>query len=425
MSMLNSDEPPPPPYSFVGSSQLSPAPSVPHSPPPYHHLLSSGQGGLSQAQQPQSFSNSAQLGTVDNSRPSRRPERIPSHSQNAGQNENAYWAPRQRQEEVRLRQGDLVILMMGHTGSLKSSFISLFADGQSAPIGHSLTGCTDNIEIYPYQIDQKTRVILVDTPGFNKANRSDTTTLSSIANFLCLLYSNNIKLAGIIYLHDITSRRMDGPALRNLRMMKKLCGAGNLSHAIMTTNMWGKLHTFDEGVALEKQLRDRYWSSILSHGGMMMRHDGSKRSAQEIIKACLLRSQKPIQPLDIQREMVIQGQRLGDTMVGRELYAEIREERQRYAGELAALCEELDEALRRKDFDHGRVLGETKEQLHRKLRLVEKSGKMLRRNFQRLADEVRAREDGQKRGKKKSFGRTALGIGVGTIVGLTTGFFIC
>ncbi|OAT11282.1 hypothetical protein BDBG_06805 [Blastomyces gilchristii SLH14081] len=402
MSMLNSDEPPPPPYSFVGSSQLSPAPSVPHSPPPYHHLLSSGQGGLSQAQQPQSFSNSAQLGTVDNSRPSRRPERIPSHSQNAGQNENAYWAPRQRQEEVRLRQGDLVILMMGHTGSLKSSFISLFADGQSAPIGHSLTGY--NIEIYPYQIDQKTRVILVDTPGFNKANRSDTTTLSSIANFLCA---------------------WTAPALRNLRMMKKLCGAGNLSHAIMTTNMWGKLHTFDEGVALEKQLRDRYWSSILSHGGMMMRHDGSKRSAQEIIKACLLRSQKPIQPLDIQREMVIQGQRLGDTMVGRELYAEIREERQRYAGELAALCEELDEALRRKDFDHGRVLGETKEQLHRKLRLVEKSGKMLRRNFQRLADEVRAREDGQKRGKKKSFGRTALGIGVGTIVGLTTGFFIC
>ncbi|KLJ10214.1 hypothetical protein EMPG_14385 [Blastomyces silverae] len=425
MSMLNSNEPPPPPYSFVGSSRLSsPAPSVRRSPPPYHHLPSSRQGGLSQAQQPQSFPNSAPLGVVENGKPSGRPQEIPYHSRNTGQNENTYCAPRQRQE-VRLRQGDLVILIMGLTGSGKSTFISLLTDGQSVPIGHSLKGCTNNIEIYPYQINQKTRVILVDTPGFNKASRSDITTLSSIANFLCLLYSNNIKLAGIIYLHDITARRMDGPALRNLHMLKKLCGPGGLSHAIMTTNMWGNLHTFDEGASREKQLRDRYWSSILSHGGTMMRHDGSKRSAQEIIKACLLRSQKPIQPLDIQREMVIHGQQLGDTAVGRDLYAENREERQRYAGELAALREDLDEALRRKDYEYGRVLGETKAQLHRKLRLVEESGRVLRGNFQRLADEVRAREDGERRGKKKYFGRTALGIGVGTILGLTTGVFIC
>ncbi|PGG96668.1 hypothetical protein GX51_07708 [Blastomyces parvus] len=420
MSGLIGDEHPPPPYSFVGSSRLSsPAPSVRHSPPPYHHFPSSGQGGLSQIQP-----NSAPLGVVEDNRPPRQPQRIPYHSQNAGQNENPHWVQRQRQE-IRLRQGDIVILIMGPKGSGKSTFISLVTDGQSVPIGHNLKEGTNNLELYPCQINQKTRVILVDTPGFNKSSRSDISTLSSIANFLCFLYSNNIKLAGIVYLHDITARRMDSPALHNLHMLKRLCGAGGLSHAIMTTNKWGNLPTFDEGASREKQLRDRYWSSILSHGGIMMRHDGSKRSAQEIIKTCLLRSQHSIQPLDIQREMAVHGQQLGDTAVGRELYAEIREERQRYASELAALREELDDALRRKDFEYGRVLGETKAQLHRKMRLVEESGRVLARDFQRLKSETCSREDGERRVKKKSFGRTALGIGVGTIVGLTTGVFIC
>ncbi|EEH11133.1 conserved hypothetical protein [Histoplasma capsulatum G186AR] len=407
MSVLNSHEPPPPPYSFVGSSRLSsPAPSVRRSPPPYHHSPLSSQEWLS---------NNPPSGAPQNSRPPRLPQPPLHHSQNLSQNESTNLALRQRQEEARPCPNCIVIPIMGLTGSGKSTFISLLADGPG----------TNTIEIYPYQINQATRVALVDIPSFNNASRSDITTLSSIANFLCQIYSNDIKLGGIIYLHDIIARRMDSHALHSLRMFKKLCGAEGLSNAIMITNMWEILPTFEEGVSRERELRDRYWSGILGHGGMMMRHDGSRSSAKEIIKTCFRYNQHLIAPLDIQREMVTHDQQLSETAAGRELYSAIREKRQRYASELTTLREELDKALRRKDFEYGQELEEMKAHLHRKIGLVEESGRMLRGDIQRLNGEVHARrEGGEKRKKKKYLGRTALGIGVATILGLTTGIFI-
>ncbi|KAG5289636.1 hypothetical protein I7I48_09020 [Histoplasma ohiense] len=417
MSVLNSHEPPPPPYSFVGSSRLSsPVPSVRHSPQPYHHRPLSSQ---------ESLSNNPPSGAPQNSRPPRLPQLPLHHSQNLSQNESTNWALRQRQEEIRLCPNYIVIPIMGLTGSGKSTFISLLADGRGDSIGRGLEGCTNNVEIYPYQINQATRVVLVDIPSFNNASRSDITTLSSIANFLCQIYSNDIKLGGIVYLHDIIARRMDSHALHSLHMFKKLCGAEGLSNAIMITNMWEILPRFEEGVSRERELRDRYWSGILGHGGMMMRHDGSRSSAKEIIKTCLRRNQHLIAPLDIQREMVTHGQQLSETAAGRELYSAIRKKRQRYAGELTTLREELDKALRRKDFEYGKELEEMKAHLYRKIGLVEESGRILRGDIQRLNGEVHARrEGGEKRKKKKYLGRTALGIGVATILGLTTGIFL-
>ncbi|OJD17119.1 hypothetical protein AJ78_02763 [Emergomyces pasteurianus Ep9510] len=419
MSVMNGDDPPPPPYSFVGSSRLSPVPSVRHSPPPYHHGPPLRQGRLSQNQSPQSplYSN-ALPAALENPRLPRQRQHVPYHHRNTGQIGPTNGAPPQGQE-FELRQDDLVIPIMGLTGSGRSSFISLLADGQGNPVARSPKGYTNDIVVYPYQVDQKTRVILVDTPGFNKASRGNITTLNSIANFLCLIYNSNIRIAGIIYLHDITARRMDSHALRNLHMFKKLCGSSGLSNVTMATTMWGKLGTFHEGESRERQLRDRYWSSILNRGGIMMRHTGSKRSAEEIVNT-LLRKQQPI-VLAIQQELVVHRQQLGDTAAGRELYAEISKEKQHYITELDQLRLELDEALRRKDFEYGQMLRETKSQLYKKIRLVEESKGVLRADFQRLKGEVREQEAGK---KKKYFGRTALGIGVGTILGLTTGVFI-
>ncbi|PGH29951.1 hypothetical protein GX50_07286 [[Emmonsia] crescens] len=418
MSLTDSRDPPPPPYSFVGSSRLSPLSSGRQSPPPYQHRPSLSQGGLSQGHSSQLFPNSPPSGALGNRRPPRQPQLIPYRDRNLGQNENTNWGPRQIQE-VELRQDDIVVPIMGLTGAGKSTFISLLADSQGVPIRHSLKGRTKDVEMYSYQIDRKTRVILVDIPSFNTTSRSNILTLRSIANFLCRIHSTNIKMAGIIYLHDITARRMDDPALYNLHMLKKLCGARGLSSVIMTTNMWGNLGTFDEGASREKQLRDRYWRSILGHGSMMMRHNGSKQSAEEIVKALLLRKQQSI-VLDIQWEMVVHRQQLGDTAAGRQLYAEIREEREQYASELAALRQEVDAAVWRNNFEYEQMLKEKKVQLYKKIKIMEESRTVLRGDFQRLKGEVREKEAG----KKKYFGRTALGIGVGTIIGLTTGIFI-
>ncbi|KAK2781503.1 hypothetical protein FQN53_000519 [Emmonsiellopsis sp. PD_33] len=355
----------------------------------------------------------------------------------------------QQRREVQLRPDDIVIPVMGVTGSGKSTFISLLADGPSAVIGHSLKGCkplppysmhtinnsnplliaspgTKSVEIYPYQLTPKTRIILLDTPSFNEASGTDIVTLRSLASFLSLLYTHNIKIAGLIYLHDISTRRMHSGAQRSLRLFKKLVGPGSLSSTILATNMWGKLTEYREGTGREKQLCDGYWDSMLARGSTVMRHSGSRRSAEQIVRALLRKSSGEI-VLNIQRQMVLQREQLSDTGAGQELYSEMREERYRYAKEMAALRLEIDDAGagRRRDGggDGGRALRESRARLQEKIRMLEEGRRALRVDFQRLKGEVEEEEQEVERRRKKGFGKTALGIGIGTLFGLTTGIF--
>ncbi|KAK2810300.1 hypothetical protein FQN50_003031 [Emmonsiellopsis sp. PD_5] len=342
----------------------------------------------------------------------------------------------QQKREVQLRPDDIVIPIMGATGSGKSTFIWLLADGPSAVIGHSLKGYTKSIKIYPYHLTPKTRLILLDTPSFTEASSTtdtditDTITLRSLASILCLLHTNNIKLGGLIYLHDITTTTRRRPSTgggggaqqRSLRMFKKLIGTENLSNTILVTTMWGNLTAYREGAGREKLLRDKYWESMLARGSVMMRHSGSRRSAEQIVKTLLRRSTGGSIVLDIQREMVLQRRRLSDTGVGRELDCEMRGERDRCGKEIAALRKEIEDVGRGRDG--GRALRESRAaRLREKIRVLEEGRRALRVDFQRLRGEVEEQEGEGERRKKKGFGKTALGIGIGTIFGLTTGIF--
>lgn len=94
------------------------------------------------------------------------------------------------------------------------------------------------------------RIWLIDTPGFDDTNRSDTVVLGDIAFWLANAYSRNMQLAGIIYLHRITDVRMQGSALRNLRMFKELCGRDELRAVILATTHW----THGEGNSVPEEV---------------------------------------------------------------------------------------------------------------------------------------------------------------------------
>lgn len=80
-------------------------------------------------------------------------------------------------------------------------------------------------------------VYLIDTPGFDDTNRSDTQVLTEIATWLGDSYRSKVLLHGIIYLHRITDVRMSGSARRNLLMFKHLCGDEYLKKVILVTTM--------------------------------------------------------------------------------------------------------------------------------------------------------------------------------------------
>jgi hypothetical protein len=69
---------------------------------------------------------------------------------------------------------------------------------------------TTHVDVYAYEVSPVQTVYLIDTPGFDDTNRSDTEVLKEIARWLVASYKGKILLNGIIYLHRITDIRMQG-----------------------------------------------------------------------------------------------------------------------------------------------------------------------------------------------------------------------
>ncbi|KAF9039055.1 hypothetical protein BJ165DRAFT_363277 [Panaeolus papilionaceus] len=79
---------------------------------------------------------------------------------------------------------DIVILLLGETGSGRTTFIRNFT-GQPLPAGSSLECDTSRIEFVPCSCPEYSdnRIVFIDTPGFNHKNRkelSDTRVLQLI-----------------------------------------------------------------------------------------------------------------------------------------------------------------------------------------------------------------------------------------------------
>jgi predicted GTPase len=74
---------------------------------------------------------------------------------------------------------------MGTTGSGKTSFINLVS-GSDFRIGRGLKSCTKTVQVSkPFELDDRP-VILIDTPGFDDTEKSDTDILHIIAEDLAM-----------------------------------------------------------------------------------------------------------------------------------------------------------------------------------------------------------------------------------------------
>jgi predicted GTPase len=130
---------------------------------------------------------------------------------------------------------DIIIAVMGATGAGKSTWISK-TSRTNAKIGHDLSSCrsaidisevqgndfrittgTDSVQSYRFSDGQR-NFVLVDTPGLDDTTMSDSNVVNRILDWLETEYRKGTKLNAILYLHRITDPRMQGSALRNLRM---------------------------------------------------------------------------------------------------------------------------------------------------------------------------------------------------------------
>lgn len=129
---------------------------------------------------------------------------------------------------------------------------------------------------------------LIDSPGFDDGTLNDTEVLSDIATYVNTTYKLNKRLAGVLYLHDITNGKLGGVGQRNLRMLERMIGQEEYSNCTLVTTKWGCTKSSQDEEQREVALRDekKFFGGMLGNAQqarMERFHPKTRARALEII----------------------------------------------------------------------------------------------------------------------------------------------
>ncbi|KAF5384433.1 hypothetical protein D9615_003461 [Tricholomella constricta] len=216
------------------------------------------------------------------------------------------------------RETDIIIPIMGPTGSGKSTFINTLIGQVVASVGHDVESHTAHIQYFAFTHPNypNRRIVVLDTPGFDDTNVDDHEILRRVAVWLARSYEDGMRLAGVIYLHEITQARMLGTARTNLDMFYKMCGKDAIKNVIIATTKWSDVPN-EVGERREGQLQEEHMKFMLELGSSMHRFDNTQRSARHIVNSIL--TKEAVDVIHIQRELVEIDNILAETDAGRTL----------------------------------------------------------------------------------------------------------
>lgn len=188
---------------------------------------------------------------------------------------------------------DALILVMGSTGSGKSSFIADLVQSnadEKVEIGHGLESHTREVNIFSFtQSDGITqrRVFLIDTPGFNDTDRSDGDIFKNIAFILVQTYRAGLNLAGVIYLHRINDNRLTRSEKRSLRVLEKMCGEAAYLAILFVSTMWNAPLKGSDPVGDLAKAEDREeWLKQSEDGWARLLRGGARTARVTILFLC-------------------------------------------------------------------------------------------------------------------------------------------
>ncbi|TLD22138.1 hypothetical protein PspLS_08118 [Pyricularia sp. CBS 133598] len=290
----------------------------------------------------------------------------------------------------RPRPNDVFILVMGMTGSGKSSFVAS-CTGKVVTVGHGLQSCTSDIDIFDFEFEGR-QVFLIDTPGFNDTKKSDAETLATVSTYLGTSYAQNVFIHGILYLHRITDNRVSGSAKRNFEMFRALCGEASYANVSLITTMWTDKGRKDQ-LRREAELRrdPKFFGSIISGGASLLRHGeyGNdplqlRDSALSIVRQLIIQCRPGPIVLLIQHELVEEKKVLDDTSAGIIVQADLHRAFADYRKELTNLRHAMSRTAQSSTlFASGEAqeMAELKAEFKRKLDAVERERNVLASNL--------------------------------------------
>ena len=112
---------------------------------------------------------------------------------------------------------------------------------------------------------------------------------------------------------------MAGTPLKNLRMFEELCGKNAFQSVILTTTMWDKVDK-EVGEERERELKTKYWQSMLERNSTTSRFLRTRESAFDLIEP-LIEAANVRSSVLLQDELVDLRKTLPATAAGQELFS--------------------------------------------------------------------------------------------------------
>jgi hypothetical protein len=197
---------------------------------------------------------------------------------------------------------------------------------------------------------------LVDTPGFDDEDLTDSDVLKLLVDWLASTYRSGQKLSGILYLHRIADTRMRGSSMRNLSMFKQLVGDDFYKNVTLGTTCWS-LVPFHVGLDRENELKSNsnFWKMMISKEARLKRIPDDVITARELVYEI---ASNDAVALKTQRDVVDLGIRFSNLAVTKTVNHELEELRRQQQTEL----KRLEEAKRRQLAQQARQAEEAREQ---------------------------------------------------------------
>jgi len=217
--------------------------------------------------------------------------------------------------------------------NLRLQFINFIAGKEVTTVGHDLIIKSCTAKVLPIVIRDSLqnnllkdrRLVLVDTPGFSDTDVSDADILHDIGSWLETMYDSRdnhghigaTKLAGIVYLHDISLSRL-GSTRKTLDIFQKLCGEDAMKRVVLCTTKWSDIYE-EEGERRTEQLKEIYWKKMMESGSTVRKFEDSQESAWDVIAPIIEERIGKMDVLQIQEELVESKKLIPDTEAGRQL----------------------------------------------------------------------------------------------------------
>jgi hypothetical protein len=152
--------------------------------------------------------------------------------------------------------------------------------------------------------------------------------MTRVLEWLETSFRSGTRLNGLIYLHRIIDPKMQGSALNNMRMFRKLCGPECFGNIILATTFWDDVSAA-LGAHREKQLKekDEFWGKMVKKGSEVVRLGTGREEGMQLLME-IARKQKIT--LQSQREMVDENKSAGETAAAQSVYDEVRKQREEF-----------------------------------------------------------------------------------------------